>query len=69
VNPDDYLLPFENNRIPAEFNDAIPYLILGHYINWGRSDVDNADAELVDKLLILVDEYKDRLSGNNLSIS
>lgn len=43
--------------IPQELLQEIPYLLLGYFFGWTPDEVDNTDAERIERLIILLQQF------------
>jgi hypothetical protein len=43
--------------MPDELIQEIPYLMLGYFFGWTSDEVDNTDAERIEKLIILLQQF------------
>ena len=70
-NIEKWRINLEAGVFPTELVQEVPYFLMGYFFGWTPEDVDNTDAERIERLIILLQQFNNvqsSISGAGLDV-
>jgi hypothetical protein len=56
-NLEKWRIHLEAGVFPIELKETMPYFLMAYFFGWTIKDVDDSDAETIERLIILLEQF------------
>ena len=64
-NIERWKIKLDAGVFPEELTSEVPYFLMGYFFGWTPEEVDNTDAERIERLIILLQQFNNVQSSVN----